>query len=168
MAILQHKRKTYTEYIREVIGDKDSILFTTDELLSYLDKWSDRQLTTTDIRAENNKYYLSCCKRSNGVRDLQVTSGVDTAVYVIDEPASLVLFDANDPDNLAVAPTDGDTIEVSYYCVCTAKLISDLFMTLSSNHTKLVASQSIVGVQMDLKELSDAFYASAVRWEIES
>ena len=167
MAYKTHKRKTYEEYIREVIGDKDDVLFTTDELLSYIDKWSDRYLTTTTIRAENSKYYLNCCRAGKGVRDLVVSTGVDGAVYVIDEPASVVLFDDDDPSNTATAPTDGDTIKVSYYCVCTAELISELFFVLSSNHTKLTSYQSIMGVKMDLKELADAFYNQSIRWKIQ-
>lgn len=169
MAIIQHYRKKYIEYIREVVGDKDEVLFTTDELLSYVDKWSDRRLTTSTIAGYNNKFYITCCDANYGVRDLTVTASFsdDDTVYVIDEPAALVMFDPDDPENLTDAYADGITIGVSYYCVCTAKLLSDLFMTLSSNHAKLVAAQNIVGVSMDLKMLSDSFYAQSVRWECE-
>ena len=168
MAILQHYRTTYVDYIRSIIGDPDGLLFSTDELISYLDRWSSRTLSGATIRAENNKYYLNSCSSGMGVRDLEVTTGVDLAVYVIDEQAEVVLFDPDDPENTAVAPNDGDTIDVSYYEICTAKLVSDLFMTLSSNHTKLVAAQSIVGVSIDLTKLADAFYQQAVRWEVEA
>jgi len=168
MAWESHKRKTYEQYVREVIGDCDSDLFTTDELASYIDKWSDRYLTTAVVRADNNKYYLSCSNTGDGVRNLVVSDGITDAVYVLDEPASLILFDTEDPENLAVAPVDGTTIEVTYYSICTAKLISELFFVLSSNHTKLTSYQSIMGVKMDLKDLADAFYNQSIRWIIEA
>jgi hypothetical protein len=168
MAIFQRYRTTFEDYIRQIIGDKDGCLFDSDELASYVDRWSDRYLTTTTIRAENSKYYLNCCGRGKAVRELQVTSGVDATAYIIDEQAGVVIYDPDDPETTSPAPSDGDTIEVSYYCVCTNHLLSELFMTLGSNHAKLVAAQNIMGVQMDLKDLSDAFYAQAVRWSAES
>ena len=78
----------------------------------------------------------------------------------------VVIFDDDDPDNDAAPPDDGDTIEVTYYSVNTNQLMVELFMVLSSNHAKLVAAQNIMGVQMDLKSLSDAFYDQSVRWAV--
>jgi hypothetical protein len=96
-----------------------------------------------------------------------VTTGEDGAVYVLDEQGGWVIFDPDAAENTAVAPTDGDTITVQYYSVNVPALFSAIFFTLSSNHAKLKLAHNIMGVQMDLKELSQSFYDAAVRWEVE-
>ncbi len=169
MAWDTHFRKRYDEYIREVVGDKDAILFDADELLAYVETHIATQLTSHVVPAYNNRYNIrGCgCSKLRGIYMLAVTGGVDGAVYILDEQTGLVIFDPNDPLNTAVAPVDTSTITVQYYMVNTAGLLKELFVVLSSNHAKLVLAHNIMGVSMDLKELSDSFYAQAVRWAYE-
>ena len=167
MAWKSHYRKRYTEYIREVLGDKERDAFDTDEMLSYVEGWIANTLTTTNIQAYNSRYHISQCGRGKGVYLLQITVGIDDAVYIIDEQTGLIIFDPDDPLNTAIAPVDGSSITVSYYETDTPELLSELFMVWSSNHVKLRSYQSIMGVKMDLKELSDGFYNQSIRWSNE-
>lgn len=168
MAIIQRYRVRYIEYIRKIIGDEDQLLFSDDELKSSFDKWSCQTLTTTTARADNNRYKsCGCCGTGTPLWELAVSSGTDGAVYIIDEASATIWFDPDDPLNTAVAPVDGTTIEVTFYTINTPKLISELYLILSSNHAKLKLAHSILGVQMDLTKLSDSFYNQSIRWELE-
>lgn len=171
MAIKQHFRVKFIDYVRMTIGDSDKVIFTDDELKSLIEKHMCTQLTTHTVTAYNSRYrvspccaiYPGCCC-GVGIYLLEVTVGVDDAVYVLDEAAGWIIFDPLDPENTAVAPVDGTTISVQYYGVSPCALFIDIFFTLSSNHAKLKLAHNIMGVQMDLKELSKSFYDTAVRW----
>ena len=168
MAYEQHYRKRYIEYIREVIGDTDELLFNADELLSYIEKHIATQLTTINVTAYNSRYRINTgCYCGGPVYLLDITGGIADAVYILDEADGWIIFDSLDPENLAAAPTDGDTIEVAFYTINTSSLLSEIFFVLSSNHTKLVSAQNIAGMSMNLTQLADAFYAQSVRWAIE-
>lgn len=163
----QHKRRRYIDYIRQTIGDPDKLLFTDDELKSHIEKWTRTDLTTSTPTASNERYRIRGCSCGDPIYELNVSTGVDDAVYVLDEYAGLVFFDAVDPDNAAASPVDGSQITVQFYTVNSKQLFSELFMVLSSNHAKLKLAHNIMGVQMDLKELSTSFYDQAVRWVAE-
>lgn len=167
MPIEQHYRVRFIDYVRKIIGDPDGLLFTEDEIKSAADKWTETNTTTHTVTAYNSRYRLNACATGTPVYELTVSTGVDGAVYILDEAAGVIHFDPADPDNTAVAPVDGSTIGVTFYRINTPKLISELFMILSSNHAKLRLYHDIMGVKMDLKQLSDSFYDQAVRWEIE-
>ena len=167
MAIEQHKRNRYIDYVRQVVGDTDGLLFSDDEMKSYIEKWTSTDLSTATPTASNSRYRVCGCASASPLYELTVTSGDDGAVYVIDEYAALVYFDPDDASNTAVAPVDGTNITVTYYDVNTNQLFVELFMVLSSNHAKLVMAQNIMGVEQDLRKLSDSFYKQAVRWAAE-
>lgn len=167
MTFKQHYRRKYIDYIRQTIGDADELLFTEDELKSHIEKWTGTNITTMSPTASNSRYRVQGCTCGAPMYMLIVTTGVDDAVYIIDEYAGLIFYDPKDPDNSAAVPADGSQITVQFYAVNTNQLISELFFILSSNHTKLVISHNIMGVQMDLKALADAFYDQSVRWAAE-
>lgn len=170
MAWLQHHRVRYIDHVRNIIGDKDSLLFTDDELKSYIEKWMTTDIRTATVTAYNSRYRVACgcfCSYGQGIYLLNITTGVEDAVYILDEGSNWIIFDPDDPANLAVEPTDGDQIDIEYYSVTTHKLISELFFVLSSNHAKLNLAHNIMGVNMDMRALSDSFYDQSVRWEIE-
>ena len=159
-------RSNYTDMIRKFIGDTDKILFTEDELESYIARWR-----VPKIPFRINMMCFDLIYSTGGCNDpywnMTIINGDDDAVYIIDEISGTVEFDAFDPDNTATPPVNGSTIQVQVYTIQTNRLVSELFMVLSSNHTKLAMAQSHLGVSMDLTQLSDSFYKSAVRWAAE-
>jgi len=164
MAWEQHYRIRYEDHVRNIIGDCDKLLFDDDELRSYIEKHISCDYYETSVYARNSRYRIYC---HSPVYQLNVSTGVDGAVYILDEHSGWIIFDPEDPDNTAVAPVDGTSIRVEFYRIKHEMILSELFMELSSNHAKLVAKQKIMGSEFDLQELSDAFYAQAVRWESE-
>lgn len=167
MAITEHIRVRYIDHIRTIIGDTDKVLFTDDELKSYFDKHSSSSKYDATVTAYDNRYRLSgcgCCGGPVWLLRIDDTSAPDGAVYIIDEAAGTIWFDEDDPDNTATAPTDGDTLDVTYWQMNTKDLVVELFFILSSNHAKLVSAQNIAGIDMDLTQLSNSFYNQAVRW----
>ena len=167
----QHYRHTFINHVRSLIGDnlEDKLLFSEDELKSYIDKWMSTDITTAYPQAFNERYRIhNCCNPGQSVYQLEVTVGVDDAVYILDEFSASILYAADDPANLAASPVDGSSITVTYYCVNKPELLSELFMELSSNHAKLSVYYNMTGMAMSLTKLSDAFYAQAVRWKAEA
>ena len=164
----RHK-SLFRDYIRQLLGDQDKLLFLDDELDGYIERYTDAQPTTQTITCYSLKYKVNAgCHLDYPVRAISLISGYDAnGVYVIDEVGGVILFDDADPLNTAVDPVDGTQITIKYWSVCVPELMSELFMVLSSNHAKLTASQSIAGASMDLTQLSKAFYDSAVRWKAE-
>lgn len=164
----QHYRITYNDYIRKIVGDPDGVLFTDDELLSSFHKWSSTDVCVTNITWFHNRARISACGCSSPpVAGLFVSTGVDGAVYILDEPAGTVHFSQDDVGCVAAAPADGTTVGVTYYTVNTSSLVSELFFILSSNHAKLKLAHNIMGVGMDLKALADSFYQQACKWKCE-
>jgi len=174
MAIIQRYRRKFIEYIRQTIGDPDGIIFTDDEMKSFIETFMYTSISSHTASANNSRYRITPCCISYpdcgcaiGIYLLEVTSGVDESVYILDEQAGWVIFDPDDPANTAVAPVDGTTIIVQYYTVNVCFLLSALFKTMSSNHTKLTLAFSIMGTNQDLKELSDAFWKQSLRYAAE-
>ena len=168
MAWDTHYRYTFINWVRDDLGDCGKLLFTEDQLKSYIDRWMCNQLTTATAIAFNERYRVCGCGTHEMIHDLNVTVGVDDAVYILDEVSASVLYAADDPGNLAASPVDGSSITVTFYRVDVPNLMSELFFKMSSSHAKLAIMYDMSEMRMDLKKLTDAFYAQAVRWKAEA
>jgi hypothetical protein len=152
----------FKDRVRLTIGDKEKLLFDDDELDSFVEQYSAPFRTEADIQAYDSKYKLNM---DRPVYELRLEKGFDPdGVYLLDEGSVTIKFDVNDPANSGTPPVDGDVLEVSYYEVDFANLISELFFILSSNHAKLVIAQSIMGISMNLTQLSDSFFKKSTQW----
>jgi len=168
MAIEQHHRHRFIDWVRENLGDTDKLLFTEDQLKSYINKWTLTCITTTTPTACSNRFRIcGCCTAGESIYNLTVTSGVAGATYILDEYAAEVWFDEY-ADGAPADPADGDTITVTFFRVNRCALMSELFLELSSNHAKLTIYYNMTGMAMSLKDLSDAFYKQSVRWAAEA
>lgn len=174
MAWEQHFRRKFIEFVRMTIGDPDGVIFTDDELKPFIETYITTALRDATLIANDSRYriapcctYFPGCACGRGIYLLNVTTGVDGAVYILDEQAGWVIFDPADPENTAVAPVDGSTIEVQFYPVDVPSLFSEIFFTLSSSHAKLKLAFNIMGTSQNLTQLADSFYRQAVRWETE-
>jgi len=163
MAYIQKYRNRFKSYVRSLIDDTANFLFNEDELDAIIERFTDRIPITTLVYSYNNKFKINCCC-NDFIIDITVTDGEDNAVYLIDEWSSVIYFDANDPLNTAIAPTDGDSIEIKYWDVWFPQLMRELFNILSDKTSKLATSQSIGGTQLDTSKLSQTYYESACRW----
>lgn len=167
MAFEQHHRHRFIDWVRENLGDTDKLLFSEDQLKSYISKWTCTCITTATPVACSNRFRIcGCFSAGEAVYLLEVTSGEDGATYIVDEYAAEVWFDPT-ADGAPAAPTDGDTITVTFYRVNRAEVMSELFFELSSNHAKLKIMYDMSEMKMDLRQLTDSFYAQAVRWKAE-
>lgn len=166
--IVRHK-SLFRDYIRQLLGDADKLLFLDDELDGYIERYTAAQPSGGTVNAYSNKYKVNAgCGREYPVKDITLVSGYDPGgVYVIDEVGGAIYFDAADPLNTGTAPADGSQMVIRYWDVQVPPLTSELFMVLSSNHTKLAASQSIAGTSIDTTQLAKQFYNTAVRWRCE-
>ena len=168
MAWTQHYRHRFIDHIREQIGDRDGLLFTEDQLKSYIDKWMCTQLTTATPNTFNNRYRIcGCCAPGREIYQLEVTVGLDDATYILDEMSATVLFDP-DADSAPAAPADNTNITVTFYQVDKAALLSELFLELSSSHAKLQIIYDMSEMKMDLKALRKGFYDQSVIWAAEA
>lgn len=154
----------FSDHIRTIIGDREKLIFTEDELEGIIEKHTGNVLINATISAYNSKYKLCCMD----VKDISLVSGYDAnGVYLIDEVAGTILFDASDPLNTGTAPADGDTMIISYYDVDRCNLVSELFQIMSSNAAKLSVAQSCGGLSMSLQQLSDNFWKESCKWACE-
>lgn len=168
MAIEQRYRQTFIDWVREDIGDAGKLLFTEDQLKSYISKWTCTCITTATPVACSNRFRIcGCCAPGEAIYNLTVTSGDDGATYILDEFAAEVWFDTS-ADGAPAEPTDGDTITVTFYRVNVPKLMSELFFKMANSHAKLAILYDMSEMKMDLRKLTDAFYATAVRWAAEA
>ena len=165
MTATTRMKMSFKDRVRQQLGDKEKLLFDDDELDSFIEGHSAPFRTNVTLAAHDNKYKLCCC---TPVNDLRLDSGYDVdGVYTLDEGSGTIVFDVNDPANSGTPPADGDTMEISYYEVDYAELMSELFWTLSSNHAKLAVASSVMGVSMNLTALSDLFFKKSTQWKAE-
>jgi hypothetical protein len=167
--MIQSHKSLFRNYIRQLLGDPDKLLFTDDELDGYIERYTDTMPATTTVTCYSLKYKLNVsCGSGYPVSGITLVSGYDAlGAYLIDEIGGAIYFDKANPLNTAADPADGSQITISYWLVQVPPLMSELFMILSSNHTKLTASQSVMGSSMDLTQLAKSFYNTAVRWRCE-
>jgi hypothetical protein len=165
-----HSHKSlFRNYIRQLLGDPDKLLFNDDELDGYIERYTDSTPVNTSVTCYSLKWKLNiACGGAYPVSHISLVSGYHAnGAYLIDELGGAIYFDKANPLNTAPDPADGSQINVSYWLVQVPPLMSELFMVLSSNHTKLAASQSIAGTSIDTTQLAKQFYNTAVRWRCE-
>jgi len=169
--MIARQKTVFRDYIRLQIGDKAKKLFGDDELDGFIERFCSHGKTERTVRAHDGKYKIfdDCSCISYPVKDIELISGYDdNGVYIIDEHAAVIYFDEDDPENTGTAPDDGDTMVVAYDEVNVPLILSEIFLTLSSNHAKLTSLVSTAGGSFDMKQLSEMFFKTSLRWAYEA
>ena len=151
---------TLNEHCRNILGDDANDFITDEQIDSAIElhaMWGQR--TTEKLVFYNNKGRSSYPKPVHEVLvDIPVT-GSTVHVYRIDESTKLVEYMSG-----GTAPSDEDTITISYVEVRFNKIMADLFETAASAHAKMASSQSVGGIALNTSNLSKEFMKLAQYW----
>lgn len=148
------------DHCRNQLGDEAKDFINDEQIESAIElhaMWGQR--TIEKLVFYNNKARSSYPKPVHEVLvDIPVT-GSTVHIYRIDESTKLVEYLSG-----GTAPSDEDTITISYVEIHFNKIMADLFETAASAHAKMASSQSVGGISISTKQLSNEFMKLAQYW----
>lgn len=154
------------DHVRETIGDEGNEMITDEKINSFITCRSQvGKRTTATMNFFNVDQEDPLVARNSSptpVSNILVDLPVDAdRVYRIDETNKEVIYLSG-----GTSPTEGEQIKISYTEVRFSMLMADVFEFLSNKTVKMEQEQSISGININTKGLSDQFYKQAVRWSV--
>ena len=153
-------RTKLIDHVRFTIGDKDKLVFETDEELDTIIRARAENLVENESITYYRGYFYPLT--SYPVLDMTVSSGTADTTYRIDENSRVVKFVEG------TEPTNRDTITITYVDIDYPRLISDILTLMATDRTKLAVRATIEGETTDLTLLRSELMKQAGEWSREA